>query len=405
MDTAGADYHFMSGYKCYEEGTLNKEIIEIMNNHELVGRIIEEEIGQEKYREVLPYFVVCENCGRIYTTHALEYYEATKTITYECKGMEIRGNWLAGCGHKGEVKVTDGKGKLSWKVEFAARWKALDIRFEAYGKDIADSVRVNDRICREIFGWEPPMHVQYEMFMDHGGKKISKSAGNVFTPQVWYQYGSPQSLNLLIFKRFIGHKSGTVDDIHTHMDELDDLEDVYFGKTKIPNAMEKAQLSGLFEYAWMLKPPKEPSIHIPYNLVIKLARLAPKGSETEFITSMLREYSYLEKTEKGLDSRIRYALNWAEDFTEEAQKVTLTDQDATIIQTVIIELKKTSSPEDYQNAIFNAAKISNLKPRDVFQVVYKLLLGKSQGPKLGPYIALIGREVVISEFESALKNK
>jgi lysyl-tRNA synthetase class 1 len=189
------------------------------------------------------------------------------------------------------------------------------------------------------------------------------------------------------------------------MDELDDLEDVYFGKTKIPNAMEKAQLSGLFEYAWMLKPPKEPSIHIPYNLVIKLARLAPKGSETEFITSMLREYSYLEKTEKGLDSRIRYALNWAEDFTEEAQKVTLTDQDATIIQTVIIELKKTSSPEDYQNAIFNAAKISNLKPRDVFQVVYKLLLGKSQGPKLGPYIALIGREVVISEFESALKNK
>jgi ribosomal protein S3AE len=41
MDTAGADYHFMSGYKCYEEGTLNNEIMEIMNKHELVGRIIE----------------------------------------------------------------------------------------------------------------------------------------------------------------------------------------------------------------------------------------------------------------------------------------------------------------------------------------------------------------------------
>ena len=67
------------------------------------------------------------------------------------------------------------------------------------------------------------MHVQYEMFLDRGGKKISKSAGNVFTPQVWYRYGSPQSLDLLIYKRFVGAKSGSVEDIPVHMDELDDL--------------------------------------------------------------------------------------------------------------------------------------------------------------------------------------
>lgn len=305
LDISGADYHFMSGFECYKQGLFDNEILSIMNNHEKVGRIIEDEIGQEKYTEELPYFVVCEKCGRIYTTHATKYHPGSHTIDYECNGMEVRGNWLEGCGHKGEVDILSGNGKLSWKVEFAARWRALDIRFEAYGKDIADSVRVNDRICREILGWEPPMHVQYEMFTDRGGKKISKSAGNVFTPQVWYRYGSPQSLNLLIFKRFVGTKSGSVLDIPQHMDELDDVEDAYFGMAKITDEMEKAQASGLYEYCWMLKPPNEIEVHVPYNLVLKLARLAHKGQEQAFIEGKLKEYGYLDKTTNGLEKEDR----------------------------------------------------------------------------------------------------
>ena len=80
-------------------------------------------------------------------------------------------------------------GKLAWKVEFAARWAAYDIRFEAYGKDIMDSVHVNDWVAENILGYAPPHHVKYEMFLDRRGKKISKSLGNVITvtevAQIW----------------------------------------------------------------------------------------------------------------------------------------------------------------------------------------------------------------------------
>lgn len=404
LDTSGADYHFMSGLECYNQGVFDEEILAIMNNHERVGKIIEDEIGQEKYMEELPYFVVCEECGRIYTTHATAYHPNSHTIEYECKGMEVRGNWLEGCDHRGEVDVLSGNGKLSWKVEFAARWRALDIRFEAYGKDIADSVRVNDRICREILDWEPPMHVQYEMFTDRGGHKISKSAGNVFTPQVWYRYGSPQSLNLLIFKRFIGTKSGSVEGIPIHMDELDDIEGVYFGKTNTLNEMELAQTSGLYEYCWMLKPPKEPEVHVPFNLILKLARLAPRGAEAEFIKVKLREYGYLDKTENGLDKRIGYALNWVGDFVNEPLEVNLTEQEFAIVKAFISELMKTNTSEEFQGVAFKVAKANDWKPRDVFSVIYRVLLGKSQGPRLGPYIALIGKEDVISELDDTIKK-
>jgi lysyl-tRNA synthetase class 1 len=404
LDMIGVKYTPMSGYKVYQDGLLNDEIITIMDNNEKIGTIIEEELGQDKYTESLPYFVVCEKCGRIYTTQAFDYNKDTHTIKYKCEGMEVKGRWLEGCGHEGEVEVTSGNGKLAWKVEFAARWKALDIRFEAYGKDIADSVRVNDRICRDIFNWEPPMHVQYEMFLDRGGKKISKSAGNVFTPQVWYRYGSLQSLNLLIYKRFVGTKSGSIEDIPIHMDELDDLEDVYFGKKKVKDDLEKAKLTGLYEYTWLLEPPDEPQVHVPFNLMVELVQNSPRGAENKFIREKLEQYNYLKDTDNGLDDRITRAMNWVEDFDESSITLPeLNEDEITAVKEVISELQKAENEEDYQAVVFNVSKTLNMKPRILFPLLYQILLGRNQGPRFGPYVSLVGKNNVIKELQAIIK--
>jgi lysyl-tRNA synthetase class 1 len=377
----------------------------LLDNHEKVGKIIERVSGQDKFTESLPYFVVCENCGRIYTTFTHDYNPKTNSVYYECQGMEVKGQWLEGCGYKGEIDVLSGNGKLSWKVEFGARWHALDIRFEAYGKDIADSVHVNDAICREIFNWEPPMHVQYEMFVDRGGKKISKSAGNVFTPQVWYRYGSVASLNLLIFKRFIGTKSGSVEDIPVHMNELDDLEDIYFNKKKIKDELERYKFRGLYEYSYLLNPPSQPEVHIPFNLMIKLAKNAPKGAEREFIKLKLQEYNYLEKTNKGLENRIQKALNWIEDFEEEIpMSIDLTELERKAIQEIVISLKNAISEEEYQSSVFMVSQKLGIKVRKLFPILYGILLGKPQGPRFGPYVSLMGKENVINELVNALEK-
>ncbi|UCD43824.1 MAG: lysine--tRNA ligase [Candidatus Bathyarchaeota archaeon] len=403
LGTCGAEYRFMSGTKVYEEGILDDEIVTIMEKADKAGEIIKEELGQEKYTETLPYFAVCESCGRIYTTNAYRYIPGERKVLYRCEGMEVKGRWLEGCGHEGEVDVTSGMGKLSWKVEFAARWRALDIRFEAYGKDIADSVRVNDRICKEILGHEPPMHAQYEMFLDRGGKKISKSAGNVFTPQVWYRYASPQSLNLLIFKRFVGTKSGSVEDIQPHADELDDIEDIYFGRRKVKDSMEEAKLKGLYEYCWMMKPPQEPDIHVPYNLMINLAKVAPKAAEAGFIVEKLETYGYLKDNDRGLDKRIGYALNWVEDFGEaEVQRVELSEADVKAVSGVIEALKAAKHEDDYQASVFDVARTLEIRPESLFRILYKILIGRSQGPRFGPYVASMGKESVVRELEKAL---
>ena len=172
LDDCGIEYRFMSGAEVYRTGLFNVEIKTILLNAKKIGEIVKEEVGQEKFLEALPYFAVCENCGRIYTTKATEFLANEDKVLYICEGMEVKGRWLEGCGHKGEVDYRKGEGKLSWKGEFAVRWKALDIRFEAFGKEVADSVRVNDRICREVLGWEPPVHARYELFLDKSREAV-----------------------------------------------------------------------------------------------------------------------------------------------------------------------------------------------------------------------------------------
>ena len=406
LDEAGIEYTLIKGADAYAQGLLNEEIRLLLENARRVGQIVKEETGQEKYLEALPYFPVCGSCGRIYTTKAYRFLPDEDKVLYRCEGMEIKHKWLEGCGYEGEADYTRGEGKLSWKAgEFAARWRALKIRFEAYGKDIADSVRVNDRISREILGYEPPMHAQYEMFLDRGGRKISKSKGNVFTPQLWFRYGSPQSMILLTLKRFIGTRSISVDDIPRYMDELDELEDVYFGRKKLRDPKEEAKLKGLYEYCWFMNPPRRPRIHVPYNLLVSLVKVAPEGAELRFVAEKLREYRYLRNSlTPDLERRIRYALNWVKDFEEAAGiTVEISGREKEAVAQLIERIRTIDDPEALQSSIFEIARDNGIKPRDFFRTLYLILLGVDSGPRLGPYLLDMGKENAIEKLERSVK--
>ena len=122
-----------------------------------------------------------------------------------------------------------------------------------------DSVRINDWVANEILGYPHPLHVKYEMFLDKRGKKISKSAGNVFTPQMWLRYGTPESILLLLFKRISGTRHVGLDDIPALMDEYDAYEDMYFDKIKEDNQAKLTRIKGIYEFVNQLKPPKQPT--------------------------------------------------------------------------------------------------------------------------------------------------
>jgi len=410
MDRCGIEYVFHSATEDYRKGVLTEQARKLLLSAERVGQIVKEEVGQEKFTTALPYFPICGSCGKIYTTRAVAFDSKTDRLTYSCEGTyEIKGQQVSGCGYKGEVDIREGKGKLPWKGEFAARWAALGINFEAYGKDISDSVRVNDRICEEVLGYPPPYHVRYELFLDKGGRKISKSksALDVITPQTWFRYAPASSLTLLMFKRITGARNVGVEDIPTFVNELNRLEEIYFGLRRLTDEKEAAKLKGLYEYSHFLKPPTQPSAHVPYNLLVYLVAVSPPDKRADYIETKLREYGYLKGgLTPSIQQEISYATNWENDFQEIPEtKIEIAGPQKLGVEDLISIVRKETDERTLQNSVFNIAKKYAIEPSDFFKLLYTILLGSPRGPRLGPYIKAMGSENVARALERAIGSK
>jgi len=403
LDRAGIKYLFQSGSEAYRQGILTKQIDTILKNRIKLGQKIAEFVGQDKYTEVLPYFPICSSCGRLYTAVAQEYLPDERKVTYVCRGGRIGKEEIGGCGNKGEADTTKGEGKLAWKVEFAARWQALHIRFEAYGKDIMDSVRVNDWIADEILGYPHPLHVKYEMFLDKAGKKISKSSGNVLTPQMWLRYGTPESILLLLFKRIAGTRHIGLDDVPALMDEYDYYEDVYFGKISEANLAKVTKTKGIYEYINKLDPPKQADPHIPYRFLAQQVSIFPPDDDNrnEKVFNRLLKYGMV-KEKRRVDSvmyKIRLASNWGDDVMPRDEKfeLRLSDLDRKAVQELIEAIGSfkglPDSPErakDLQSEVFSIARANGIEPKEFFTLLYRMFLNADRGPRIGNYLLDLG---------------
>ena len=136
LDDLGIKYIHKTAHETYKNGLLNDQIHKMLVNNKNIGDKIEELTGQQKFQTILPYFPECHNCGKLYTTESFEYIKDEKKVRYRCKDSEIGSEWdkdrdkkgkYLGCGHEGESIIGKDLGKLAWKIEFAARWKAFDI--------------------------------------------------------------------------------------------------------------------------------------------------------------------------------------------------------------------------------------------------------------------------------------
>ena len=434
LDALGIEYVFKRARDEYAGGSFRAQTNRILSAAARIGERIEEMVGQSKFRGALPYFPVCGACGRLYTARAASYDPRAESVSYECSGADIGGSFVEGCGHAAESRIGRDLGKLAWKVEFAARWQAFDVRFEAYGKDIMDSVRVNDWVCQEVLGAPPPHHARYEMFLDKGGKKISKSSGNVLTAQRWLRYASPESVLLLMYKRIAGARELGLEDVPALMDEYADLAAAYHagnggggGQEGGPGRRSKER--GLFEYVHLLDPPAAEAKFRPpprYGLLVEMCRTfgSAEGREKMVIGRLAGAHGLGAGDRWGSTSladmvgmAARYADEQAPSSSssasaaaaggggaggkgEEREAAVGGEADGAVrgalsdfadaLERIAAEGGADGIADRIQGEAFSCARARGARPRDMFKALYGILVGSPRGPRLGPLIAEMG---------------
>ena len=380
LDEFKFDYNFISSTEQYQTGKFDEILIKILKNYEEILSIILPTLRSERKATYSPFLPISPSTGEVLQVKIEEYKLSNNSVVF----IDPANN------KKTEVLVTGGSCKLQWKVDWAMRWMALGVDYEMCGKDLNESFQLASKICK-IMQYKNPQNLIYEMFLDEKGEKISKSVGNGISVDEWLRYASPESLSLYMFQKpksakklFFDIIPKSIDEYFSHLDKFKQLDLI----DKYNNPI------------WHIHDGNPPfyKADITFNSLLNLVSVC-NSNEKEVIWSFVNEYdsSLTPNNNKEFDRLIQYAINYYNDFilpNKKYQKIN--DFSRPIfedLKNLLDTTKNDTSAESIQTAIYEIGKkyeFENL--REFFKLIYQILLGQDQGPRLGSFFKLYGIE-------------
>ena len=183
LDTFNFDYEFASATDYYRAGKFDAMLLRALERYQAIMDVMLPTLGEVRQETYSPFLPISPISGRVLYVPMKEIDAKNGTITFEDED-----------GRDATLPVTGGAVKLQWKPDFGMRWAALGVDFEMFGKDHMANAKIYDAIC-DLLGGRAPEHFVYELFLDEGGQKISKSKGNGLTIDEWLTYASAESLS------------------------------------------------------------------------------------------------------------------------------------------------------------------------------------------------------------------
>ena len=400
LDTFDFDYEFASATEYYLSGKLDPILKRAAERYQDIMDIMLPTLGEERQATYSCFLPISPKSGRVLYVPMKHVDGKAGTITFDDEdGSEVT------------LPVTGGKVKLQWKPDFGARWAALGVDFEMYGKDHGPNTPVYDGICKAMGGL-PPEHYVYELFLDDKGQKISKSKGNGLTIDEWLTYASPDSLSLFMYNRPREAKKLHFDVIPKTTDEYADHLKAYVTQTPEERLINPVwHIHGgnppapdVLEPSNGERKPKE----ISFGLLINLVSGAGVESKDK-LWGFIRHYAPVATPASNpkLDALVGYAIAYYHDRVKPTKQYRPpTDKERAALAELAARLGKVadeSSAEELQNMVYEIGKTHQFEPlRDWFKALYEVLFGQSQGPRFGSFIAVYGVANTKAMIEKAI---
>ena len=392
LDDFGFDYEFKSSTTEYKSGKFDEILILVLENYEQILELIRPTLREERRKTYSPFLPICPKTGVVLQQPVTRVDKVAQTITYEDQ-----------YGGETEISVKGGSCKLQWKVDWAMRWRAMNVDYEMSGKDLIDSVKLSGAIVK-VLGGTPPAGFTYELFLDENGEKISKTRGNGLTIEEWLKYAPPESLSQFMYQKPTQAKRLFFDVIPRNVDEY--VSNVAkFGEQEV-----KLQLGNPVWHIHNGEPPNE-QFHLSYNILLNLAAVC-NTEDKEILWYFISRYRPGTSAESApmLDRLVGYAIEYFRDFIKpnkkyrvpnNYEKTALTD-----LKESLQELPSSVSAEEIQVQVYEVGKKHYLDDlKTWFNTLYEILLGQSTGPRMGSFIALYCVQETIALINNSLSDK
>ncbi|PDZ04029.1 lysine--tRNA ligase [Bacillus cereus] len=354
------------------------------------------ECSAEERESFYPVTLYCEKCGKDATT-ITHFDEVLKTVRYECV-----------CGKQNALSVLNtNKMKLNWKIDWPMRWVIEDVIFEPGGRDHSSetgSYNVSKEITRKIFNREAPHYIAYDFIGIKGHhEKMSSSSGNSIIPSELLNVYLPEVI-LFMFAKYRPNAAfhiGLDEDVIRNYTEYERLKVNYENKT--------LKNEDLFD---AIKLTKVDSVFKEYPKFNQVAGTLPL---LNFDPSILQ--GILEKIDRSyaLDDMIAIsnrAEYWIKNFQSEKLIEVNQERNTEFYNTLderqkewLVEVCKIlRSNIDYSNLMeqlysichHENKKIMKENQKQLFIIIYRLIMNQSSGPRIPLLIHVVGLEKFIT---------
>jgi lysyl-tRNA synthetase class 1 len=364
----------------YREGLYEEAIKISLKNNEKIARIIREVTGRELEEDWYPFMPICESCGRINSTRVTGFDD--KWVYYSCS-----------CGNTGKVSYKGG-GKLSWRLDWVARWKILGITCEPFGKDHATaggSYDTGKRLAREIFDYPPPFPIPYEWIHLKGVGAMKSSKGIVIPVRDLVETLPPEIVRYIIIRakpeRHIEFDPG-----FGLLEIIDEFEEKFKEKDR------SVQLSLVHEVNYS---------EVPFRHLIVVGQIA--NWNLERVLEILERNGYKrEDVRSDVERRLKYCKVWLEKYAPKnlkfeliSGKVEISEEEKSFIERYSERLKEDMNAEEVHKLVYEVAKEVGIDANRAFKTIYRILIGKDYGPRLGYFIKSLGVDWVKKRFYEA----
>ncbi len=418
----------------YESGAFDPAIQRALDQAEQIQAIYTALYGDTPASHRLPFTPLCESCGRIGTTRALEWDGAAGRIRYVCRS-DIMGFkdpdtgekvFIDGCGHDGWRSPFGGGGKFPWKVEWAAKWITKGVIAEWAGKDHFSDGGSRTAACRfsvDVFDYPPPYPSSgyrtgkgYE-FLNVGGRKMSTSKGAGVGFAEVAEVIAPTMLRFLMVRsepnKVIDFDPNRTPDVVNLYNEHDRVERLAYGVVgSEPEALVK-RFDRVHEYVYpdrgeLAQGAAPPQVKFP------LAALVGQSVETlDDAVATLRRLGHVgeDDDESLVARRVAETQRWLAAYAPDSKlrielndglpaDLEIDDDTRAVFGAIADDLQASAdgtvplTEAELKTRIFLHVREAGLEQRPFFTTAYRALLGRESGPQLATFLASVGARAV-----------
>jgi lysyl-tRNA synthetase class 1 len=382
------EFSFKSSTENYKNGTFNESLKRVAEKYDEIMNIILPTLRSERRKTYCPFLPLCPETGKVLEIPMLNLDKSTGKLIFDNHGKKI------------QTDIYNGNCKLQWKVDWAMRWFTFDVDFEMYGKDLSESAILSSKVCK-VLGKTPPSGFAYELFLDEKGEKISKSKGNGITIDEWLNYASPESLSLYMFQNPKRAKKLYSDVVPKAVDEYLSLIE------KFPGQKIKDQLSNPVWHIHNGRPPNE-KIVMSFSMLLNLVG-SSNADDKKILWKFINRFHQNVNPESNpiLDSLTKHAIKFFKDKLKPKKiykKPNEKEKKALMKLAQSIEkINDNTSPEEIQTVVYSVGKENGYEKnlRDWFKLIYQVLFGDLDGPRMGFFISFFG----VQETIKLIKDK